>query len=654
MLKTITPKSIAATGASSVTSGIASYLSGSDARQRNAGKLLAMSRYLAFGQSRTESRIVAHDHSDDILTDDTRLWVKDFMLVKDAYHKLDGIPYYHFIISPEPSDKVSAEECVQLAREWVTRCYPDSQWFAAVHDDNAHHVTHAHVIVNSVLPATGHKIHRSNADVKREARTLQQLCVEHNLTPLEDIGTYRDNVQALGEGHAHEKAVTAERAERALVARGGRSYKADVRKAIDFSVRNAYSWEEFVHNLDEQGVDVSRTRKGITYVIRDWEHKGARRIPSARLGKAYTQDGIVDRLGLDFDAVLGVKSAPFGYSLEPMRHGTVLAAVRIACRRPHPRARHCLPNGMIGYRTLAELLAVRVASSPMQREIDELSSTITYLHRHGFTSRQELLDRLDEVSSTAAQADRHLDDVVAGERRMTQVVQLMLGMDRRKADLARLEARHIFNPTDRGKRRELRDQIAHDERWVSEQLAEARLWAESKGLDPKTSPRIVATEMLKELRTGLSPAREASRNLHDELEQIVIAERVLASLDEPHRLSPSQRPSLGLHAMKEGTNMRTGSRLSPEQRARYTAEDWARLAASIGLQLSDNKSMAAAEDFMRQQERRRRDEADAWLMAHGIDPHASQPHELPDVPRHDRSQAPASPSQAKHEEQPQQ
>lgn len=75
--------------------------------------------------------------------------------------------YYHFILSPDPADAVSVDECMDYAKEWLEANFPEDHFQAAIviHDDNKRRIAdggdgivHAHVIVNPVEITTGRRI----------------------------------------------------------------------------------------------------------------------------------------------------------------------------------------------------------------------------------------------------------------------------------------------------------------------------------------------------------------------------------------------------------------------------------------------------------------------------------------------------------------
>ena len=174
------------------TVGEGKYLSRGQWETVNSQKLLALSRRLAYGEDKRGNVILCHSHSDNIMSDGERGWESEFVDTKRQWGKMKGKPYYHFIISPDPKDKVSPEDCLRLAEEWVEENFNGAQWYACVHKAEESHIIHAHVIINSVYPDTGRKIHRTPNDIRHESKSLQRIASErYGMTPLEDIDDYR-------------------------------------------------------------------------------------------------------------------------------------------------------------------------------------------------------------------------------------------------------------------------------------------------------------------------------------------------------------------------------------------------------------------------------------------------------------------------------
>jgi hypothetical protein len=88
--------------------------------------------------------------------------------------------------------------------------------------------------------------------------------------------------------------------EHVLEKTGGRSWKRDVRRAIDSAVAESTTWPQFVKTMQSYGFDVEKGRRGITVIHPDripgtGEHWKVR-CTKSNLGNAYTQEAIRLRL----------------------------------------------------------------------------------------------------------------------------------------------------------------------------------------------------------------------------------------------------------------------------------------------------------------------------------------------------------------------
>lgn len=239
--------------------------------------------YLERGKGH-EGRPLAFRHTDELDFEGEHGWWRVMDEERRAWGKIDGRTYYHFVVSPDPRDHVGADELADVALEWVRRCLPGTQAVVSVHDDNEGHIMHAHVVVNSVIPSTGKKIHRTDADVRREAEVCQELCREHGLAAMPSPRERRRQAWSA-------QWAKAEAAERRIETRGGRSWKADIRRAVDECVREATTWRQFVRAMGARGFQVRETRRGdLTYYHPD-STGSDKRVRACRLGMGYDAAG---------------------------------------------------------------------------------------------------------------------------------------------------------------------------------------------------------------------------------------------------------------------------------------------------------------------------------------------------------------------------
>lgn len=194
--------------------------------------------------------------------------VNEMMNVKKFFDKQDGRAALHMLISlpEEESDSVNASKLMQLCSDVLKDIFPNNQAVFAVHTNTDN--LHVHVIVNSV-GLNGRKIHQDSNFVSK----VLQPCINkyakwYNFTPnskwekKEKVSSYK---------YPQLKAV--------------------LRNAIDVAIENADSFDDFVQNLNEQGID-TRIGKHISLCI-----PGQRKaIRTHNLGSNYTRDAIIEKI----------------------------------------------------------------------------------------------------------------------------------------------------------------------------------------------------------------------------------------------------------------------------------------------------------------------------------------------------------------------
>ena len=94
-------------------------------------------------------------------------WDERMNETRQMFGKDKGRKYYHFVISPDPEDGLDARAVDTLAYDWVRERYTGYQWVIETHIDNG--IPHAHIVVNSVNPVDGRKIHLDDDDVQADA-----------------------------------------------------------------------------------------------------------------------------------------------------------------------------------------------------------------------------------------------------------------------------------------------------------------------------------------------------------------------------------------------------------------------------------------------------------------------------------------------------
>lgn len=185
--------------------------------------------------------------------------------------KNDGRRYYHFIISPAPSDNPTLEEIRALATSWAKENYSDGQWAIEYHDDNHNGILHAHVALNAYDPSSGNKIHRSEKKVEREANSLNRICKNMGLTPMVDIKVDMGN--AKGKSFNRTAIVSTNqsrnftKAELEMRNKGFAPWKDKLQEAIETTAPHCSDFNSFQAALRAQGIDSYINKRGqIVYV----------------------------------------------------------------------------------------------------------------------------------------------------------------------------------------------------------------------------------------------------------------------------------------------------------------------------------------------------------------------------------------------------
>jgi hypothetical protein len=193
--------------------------------------------------------------------------------------------YKHYVFSPDPRDAVSLSQLRSVTMSWVEENFGDYEVAVVYHDDNEHHIPHAHVIVNNTNLVTGRRL--QDPDPRAMKRSAQRIAREHGLSFYEDEP--RDPVTgAIPDSEAYARR-NAHIVERDRVARGEYSWVGDIRARVDVAKGIAKSPEDFRQALREMGVNVreSASRKG------DWVYSLAgtpsRQVTGSKLGASYTK-----------------------------------------------------------------------------------------------------------------------------------------------------------------------------------------------------------------------------------------------------------------------------------------------------------------------------------------------------------------------------
>lgn len=218
-------------------------------KKQTAGAMGGVLRYVAQEQKTVDTDGTRYLTGINCAAD---LAYQSFLATKNLYGKARGTWFYHYVQSFPPQERVTPAEAHQIAQELAERFFPDCEVLVATHIDRAH--LHSHLVVNSVKPDTGEKLHFTPRTLERMRLVSDQICREHGLTTLKP---YRSKKQVKGLRPGEYRS-----------AMRGQSWKFQLIAVIEAAMERAGSREEFLAELRRRGYDArwEEGRKRITYI----------------------------------------------------------------------------------------------------------------------------------------------------------------------------------------------------------------------------------------------------------------------------------------------------------------------------------------------------------------------------------------------------
>lgn len=175
---------------------------------------------------------------------------EQFLSTKASWGKTDGLCFRHYVQSFSPDEKISPMQATEIAKEFAEKAWQGYEVLIATHIDRAH--IHSHMIVNTVHPETGKKLHESPDNIKKLRDLSDGICRSYGLTVLPPY--QKPKVQGVGNGE-YRKAIQ------------GDSWKFRLCGAICLAMERSLSRDDFIRNMQAQGYGVrwENGRKFITY-----------------------------------------------------------------------------------------------------------------------------------------------------------------------------------------------------------------------------------------------------------------------------------------------------------------------------------------------------------------------------------------------------
>jgi hypothetical protein len=525
--------------------------------------------YLELGHEAEESRVIAYAHSDHVASEDPSEWSKSFEAVRQMWGKADGRQYYHYVFSPDPEDKLSPEECRDMASEWIEKSIPGSQWIVVVHNDNNRAIVHAHVVVNAVHPETGDKLQISAKDWNRMSELKNEICHAHGLGTTETVFEHLRNNRWESQSKAREAAIAQ------MKKRGARSWVEDIRNQIDLAANESHSWSDFMDRLNRNGVRVTREKKSRGEGLVFWhpQSNGTKyKIRGKRLGGNYTEAALCRRMSFDFRELKPGRQV-LGEIDQELYFDIKSRELDFNLNRPEK----------FGDR----MISLSYKKNATQKTLELLS----VLKSFGITNRADLKSRLLEVDKISSATKAQVDNLRAGLSQAEQLfseAQLEILLKNRLSSLQeQADSKPFLNPKARFEIKDIQENLNA----VSEKLDNSFAKSGLSVPNPEnvSSRKDLLDHLIKDLRTDL-------KSVEADHSKVVSVSKTLKSADKffdylSYGL-PQNRTTIG----KETPQIMSGHRGKDKTRSK---QEWFAYYAT-------NRVQKAAEEAARARELSRR------------------------------------------------
>jgi hypothetical protein len=190
--------------------------------------------------------------------------------------------YKHYVFSPDPRDAVSLSQLRSVTMSWVEENFGDYEVAVVYHDDNEHHVPHAHVIVNNTNLVTGRRL--QDPDPRALKRSAQRIAGEMGLSRFSD----RPGRASERDSDVYMRRHV-DRPEAEYGGRGEYSWVADIRARVDVARSLSRSPEDFQSALKEMGISVRVSARRADDWVYSLAGTPSRQVSGSRLGASYTR-----------------------------------------------------------------------------------------------------------------------------------------------------------------------------------------------------------------------------------------------------------------------------------------------------------------------------------------------------------------------------
>ena len=187
-------------------------------------------------------------------------WDVEMDATREAYgtnsewRGLKARTFKHFVISPDPEDRIDLASLRELSQAWVGVYFPDHEVAIVYHEDNEGRIPHAHVVVNNVNLKTGYRMQTEHPEDLN--RALQDMARDRGLTGFSNVMPERSQKSTEPKTARTRQGIYFGRAEKEIMRSGGYSWVGDIRARVALAKNTSRTEGEFRTALAKLGISV--------------------------------------------------------------------------------------------------------------------------------------------------------------------------------------------------------------------------------------------------------------------------------------------------------------------------------------------------------------------------------------------------------------
>ena len=215
---------------------------------------------------------------------DTENACRLFKADRVMWNKDSGIQA-HILIQSFKGDECTPEEANRIGQELAKRVAPGHRAMVYTHQEAKGGNIHNHIVISAVNHENGKKLD-GHGILYKSRNESNEICKEHGLSIIQE----------------KKAELRYTMAEQGIIDKGGRSWKNDIREAVEDGMKQCRSLDEFKAHLKEYGITIHERGSKQTDSGKQWtyctQHEGKEvKVRAAKLGEAYTLESVGRALG---------------------------------------------------------------------------------------------------------------------------------------------------------------------------------------------------------------------------------------------------------------------------------------------------------------------------------------------------------------------